>query len=101
MNKFYTAEEKNKYVSRDEFKDFVDNYPRKLDRDVYAVYEPPLLTYNDFELANRWPYSVVAWTFLYDDEPGSYYYCPETEKKYGILENFEECFDSKTGFKEE
>lgn len=101
MNKFYTAEIKNKSVSYDEFNDFINNYPRELDRDVFGAYDPPLITYNDFELANRWPYSVVAWTYYYDDEPGGYYYCPEEERSYKILENFEECFNSKTGFKEE
>jgi hypothetical protein len=41
------------------FKTFVEAYPRKLERDVFGAYEPPLVTYNDFTLGN-WPESVVA-----------------------------------------
>ena len=60
---------------------------------------PPSVSYNDFELANRWPYSVVASTFLYDDNPGDYLYEPEEERVYMIVENYEELFNSKTGNK--
>ena len=27
------------------------------------------ISYNDFDLANRWPYSIVANTWAYDDNP--------------------------------
>ena len=36
-------------VSKEEFNDFVDNYPRKLVTDVAHVCEPPVLCYYDFE----------------------------------------------------
>jgi hypothetical protein len=41
------------------FKSYLEAYPRKLERDVFGAYEPPLVTYNDFTLGN-WPASVVA-----------------------------------------
>jgi hypothetical protein len=94
---FYTIEPEMKQVSKAEFIDFINNYPRKLERDFYGVCEPPLITYNDFELANRWPYSIVAKTWVYEDEPGHYYYVPEEGREYIIMANYEECFNSKTG----
>ena len=100
-NKFYTTEPKYKRVSKEEFAKFLKNYPRKLDRDVCRICDPPSITCNDFKLANRWPYSVVASTFAYDDNPDGYYYKPEEERIYRIIENFEELFASKTGYEEE
>ena len=100
-NFYYTVEPIMKHVTKQEFIDFINHYPRELVRDVYGVYEPPLVTYNDFELADRWHYSVVAKTFLYDDNPGDYFYEPEEERKYCIMENYEEVFNSRTGNKTE
>ena len=94
---FYTAEPKERNVRKEEFKEFIKNYPRKLERDVCGISDPPNITYNDFELANRWPYSVVARTFMYADNKEDYWYCPENERTYAIMENFEEVFASKTG----
>lgn len=51
--------ERFKAVSAQELDDFVAQYPRGLVLDVLASYEPPLVTYNDFELG-IWPESVVA-----------------------------------------
>lgn len=96
---FYTAEPIEKQVSKDEFERYLANYPRKLERDVCGIGDPPSISYNDFELANRWPYSVVAYTHVYDDNLGHYYYAPEEERVYTIVENYEELFSSKTGNK--
>ena len=46
-------------VSREQYLEFRLNYPRKLERDVYSVAEPPVVTDNDFTLGD-WPESVVA-----------------------------------------
>lgn len=70
-------------VTKEQFVHFINTYPNKLDIDVYRVYEPPLITYNDFTLGN-WPKSVVASTFVYDDNPNDYYYCSEEERIYII-----------------
>ena len=98
---FYTGKPKYKEVSKKELLEFVKNYPRKLEIDVTGICEPPLLTYNDFELANRWPYSIVASHYCYDDNPKDYYYMPEESRRYRIMENYEEVFNSKTGNKAE
>lgn len=100
-NKFYKTERDMVEVSKEEFINFINNYPRPLDRDVCGISDPPLISYNDFELANRWPYSIIASTFLYDDDPNDYFYEPPEERTYRILKNYQECFDTKTGYKEE
>jgi hypothetical protein len=46
--------------SKDEFDAILSGYPRELVKDVFAAYEPPPVTYNDFTIAPRWPDSVVA-----------------------------------------
>ena len=96
---FYTKEPVFKRVTRQEFDEFIAKYPRPLRVDAYGVCDPPSVTYNDFELANRWPHSIVASTFAYDNDPKGYYYTPEEERYYSIMENYEEVFASKTGNK--
>ena len=97
-NKFYTFEKVKKRVSKAEFEEFLRQYPRPLERDVFGACEPPAISYNDFELANRWPYSIVASTFAYMDNPNDYYYEPEEDREYIIVTNHEELFASKTGY---
>jgi hypothetical protein len=87
-------------VSKEDFIKFIKTYPRKLDYDVCGICDPPIITYNDFELANRWPYSIVAKTWAYSDNPTDYYYEPPEERSYYILVNYERVFNSKTGYKE-
>ena len=94
---FYSFEPIYKQVSKKELQEFLNKYPRKLDVDVTGISDPPLLTYNDFELANRWPYSIVASHYCYDDDPKDYFYLPEEERTYSIMVNYEEVFNSKTG----
>ena len=98
---FYTVEPKEKRVTKEAFEEFIKHYPRKLEFNVTGICDPPAISYNDFELANRWPYSVVARTYAYSDTPGDYYYKPEQERYYAVMENFAEVFSSKTGNKEE
>ena len=83
------VEKKWKKVYWDEAKSFIENYPRKLNRDVYALCEPPNITYNDFELGN-WPWSTVVSGRAYSDDPKDDYYVPKDEQYWRILENHEE-----------
>lgn len=94
---FYTAQPVRKNVTKEEFLRFLDSYPRALVCDVFGACDPPAISYNDFELANRWPYSIVASTSYYDDDPDGYYYEPEEDRQYTITVNYEELFASKTG----
>ena len=82
---FYTAEPIREKVSKQEFLNFIENYPRKLEIDCCGISDPPSITYNDFELANRWPYSIIASTFAYDDNPSDYFYEPEEKRCYYII----------------
>ena len=99
-NKFYTAEPKFKRVTKEEFIKFLESYPRRLERDVCGICDPPVVSYNDWELANKRPYSIIASTMLYSEDPNDYWYEPPEERIYGILENYEEVFNSKTGYQE-
>lgn len=94
---FYTAEAIIKEVTKEEFDKFIKNYPRPLTYDCTFIYDPPGISYNDFELANSWPYSIVASTHLYSDNPEDCFYVPPEERNYIIIENYQELFDSKTG----
>ena len=98
---FYTCSPNMKKVTKQEFLDFIKSYPRKLERDVFGAYDPPAVSYNDFELANRWPYSIVAETMLYSDKPDDFWYTPEEKRNYIIMINYPEVFASKTGNKVE
>lgn len=98
-NKFYTVTPIKKRVTHDEFVTFVQNYPRKLTYDAFGACDPPLVTYNDFELANRWPFSVVASTRLYDEDPKGYFYESPDKRDYYIVTNYDELYASKTGYK--
>ena len=98
-NPYYPVKPKMVSVSESEFKAFLTNYPRKLDYDCNATCDPPAISYNDFELADRWPYSVVASTHAYDDDPNGYYYAKPEDRRYFVMENYEEVFASKTGYK--
>jgi hypothetical protein len=91
---FYAAEPIYKTVSHEEFKKFIKEYPRKLEGDCCGIFDPPLVTYNDFELANRWPYSVVAQ--YHAGEPCEYYGW-DFKPEYRIVVNHEDLYASKTG----
>lgn len=98
--KWFTIDPIFKPVNKEDFIEFIEKYPRKLKMDVYGVCDPPLITYNDFELANRWPYGIVAKTYAYDDNPDGYYYEAPEKRLYCILANYKKLFDSRTGYKE-
>lgn len=98
---YYSAEPIMESVTYEEFNEFLKNYPRSLVRDVCGISGPPVITYNDFKLADRWPYGVVARTWLYSDEPGDLFYEPQDKRSYLIMINYKEVFDSRTGNKTE
>ncbi len=54
-------------VTKEEFDAFIATYPRHLVRDVTGICEPPLMTFNDFTIAPKWPESVVAKVILCED----------------------------------
>lgn len=85
--KFYTIEKRTRLVPKEEFYEFISKYPRKLIGDYFmGVY-----SYNDFELANAWPWSIVA--KIYEG------YDANTPDDYEIVINYEDVFNSKTGYK--
>lgn len=96
-DKYYSINPIKKKVTKEEFNEFLNKYPRRLTCDVCGISDPPAISYNDFKLADRWPYSIVANTWAYDDDPNGYFYEPEEKRDYYIIENYEEVFNSRTG----
>ena len=96
-DKYYSINPIKKKVTKEEFNEFLNKYPRRLTCDVCGISDPPAISYNDFKLADRWPYSIVANTWAYDDDPNGYFYEPEEKRGYYIVENYEEVFNSRTG----
>lgn len=70
-------------VTREEYQEFIENYPRELVKHVCAIVEPPLITFNDFTLGD-WPDSVVSRTWAYSDIKGDRYYEPMEKRRYYI-----------------
>ncbi|WGH28563.1 hypothetical protein 13VV501A_gene0067 [Vibrio phage 13VV501A] len=56
-------------VTKEEFDDFIKNYPNDLITDVSHICEPPVKTYNDFSGGKKWPESVVASVSLTESYP--------------------------------
>lgn len=96
---FYTVEPEMISVTKEEYESFLENYPRKLTMYCSGISEPPLISANDFKLANRFPYSIVAERYMTSDDPDDYYYDPNP--KFYIMKNYEKVFNSKTGNKAE
>ncbi len=72
-------------VSKEEFQRWLSDYEAafgvKLIRDVCGIFEPPLVTYNDFRNYVKWPSSAVAKVVLYED---SYPMDPPVMNRYSI-----------------
>lgn len=62
--------EEFKKVTKEEFDNFLKNYPNKLEKYVSFMFEPPLMTYNDYIKNKKWPDSVIAWICLEEEMKG-------------------------------
>ena len=74
------SKERFRKVSKEEFNKFIEDYPIKLDSNVIAFCEPPVLTYCDFENYNGWE-AVIAKAELND----SYSKDNENENEFYII----------------
>ena len=84
---FYTAKPIIKEVSKEEFEEFIKNYPRQLER-FCSHMNDEIVCYYDKELAPYWLYNKVAkeWYSLYE---------PYTT--YTIVVNYDELYNTRTG----
>lgn len=80
-------------VTEEEYYNFLELYPRDLDRNVSSVCDPPVISYNDFELG-KFPDSIVASRCAYSDDKNDYYYVPPEERWWRILKNYEEFYNA-------
>ena len=85
----YTVAPKLEPCTKEEWREFLNNYPNKLQEDFYM----DAYSYNDFTIAKKWPDSIVAMAF-----PG---YGPDDPDTFKIAKNMDEVFASiKEGKKE-
>ena len=49
---YYAVEPKFESVTKEKFEEFIKQYPRYLEENYCGIYSTPLITYNDFELAD-------------------------------------------------
>lgn len=82
----------DKDVTKQEFIDFINSYPRHLICHECGISTPPVISYNDFEIG-WWPLSVIASTHDYEDNPEDLFYIPEEERFYTITINHEELHE--------
>jgi len=87
----YTVQPIMRIVSKEEYLDFVRNYPRELISDVCGICDPPYVSYVDPEITCQ----IVAGHHKYDEDPSGYFYCPPEEIDYKIMENHQEVYDSR------
>ena len=76
-----------KKVSKEEFENFIKIYPKSLEYDFCAMYEPPIGTYNDFSTGKVWPDSVVASICLNESMKGHPVYKGELNEYYVHITN--------------
>lgn len=95
-NAFYSVKPIEREVTKEEYDQFISQYPRRLRMDCWAACDPPLIAANDFELADRWPYSIVAG---YDGGEPNEYYGWDYKPKYYVVVNYEDLFNHRTGYK--
>lgn len=71
-----------KSVTKEEFYEFLKNYPNKLESHVIKIIEPPIMSYHDFTLG-KYPKSLVASHFLNDylENKGDHEYKIKEEEK--------------------
>ena len=88
---YYTVKPELVEVTEEQFKEFVSNYPNKLDVDCCGISDPPLVTYNDFSIATHWPWSIVA--EYHAGEPNE---CQgwDYKRDYKIASNYKEVLTS-------
>lgn len=79
--KYCTIEPKLEYCTKEEFNDFIKNYPNEMQEDFYM----DAYSYNDFTLG-YWPYSMVAMVFPAWSE--------DEEDEFKIAKNYREVLAS-------
>ena len=87
--RLYTIAPKLEKCTKEEWREFLNNYPNKLQEDFYM----DAYSYNDFTIAKKWPDSIVALAF-----PG---YGPDDPDTFKIAKNMDEVFASIKEGKEE
>ena len=92
---YYTVDPVWTSVTQAQFDTFRHNYPRELVEDASRTQYPTIISFNDYELADKNPFSIVAEceaVFNSSGERTGY-------TKFKIMSNFAAVYASKTGNK--
>lgn len=81
-NPHFTVAPKMEMCTREEFEEFIKNYPNELHEDFFME----AYFYNDFSLAGSWPDTIVAMFFPAWDK--------DDEDEFKIAKNMDEVFAS-------
>jgi len=66
-------------VDKETFFKYLKEYPNKLKRNVAGMFDPPIVSYNDFSKYDKWPDSIVCYV-----EDGEHSSIPTTQNEYYI-----------------
>lgn len=69
-------------VTKEEFENFIKNYPSKLEEHWIFFCTPAIITWNDFSAGRKYPETIVAKTYDYSDPVE--YGTKESDKEYLI-----------------
>lgn len=81
-NPHFTVAPKMEMCTKEEFEEFIKNYPNELHEDSFM----DAYSYNDFSLADFWPDTIVAMVFPAWDK--------DDEDEFKIAKNMDEVFAS-------
>lgn len=92
---YYTVDPVWTSVTQAQFDTFRHNYPRELVEDASRTQYPTIISFNDYQLADKNPFSIVAEceaVFNSSGERTGY-------TKFKVMSNFAAVYASKTGNK--
>ena len=93
---YYTATPVwNTTITEEDFNDFLANYPRPLVEDASRTITPTVISFNDYQLADKNPFSIVAECQEVYDDDGELI----GHNNFKVMTNYAACFNSRTGNK--
>jgi len=92
---YYTVDPVWQTVTQVQFDTFRHNYPRELVEDASRTQYPTIISFNDYELADKNPFSIVAECEAVYNSSGE----RTGYTNYKVMSNFADVFASRTGNK--
>lgn len=92
---YYSVDPVWSNVTKTQFDNFRHNYPRELVEDASRTQYPTIISFNDYELADKNPFSIVAECEAVYNASGE----RTGYTNYKVMSNYETVYASKTGNK--